>query len=170
MRARFLSIALAAAVAVAGVGCGGGGDEAAGETDLVDTGDLFAPISPEPVEEEPAAPAEEEPSPPPAGTGEALQIQVPKTGESIGPDSPAARVAELQQALLQLGYKVGKSDGIYGGKTRKAVRAFQKSQKLEVDGLVGPRTARAINKALRQLAKNGGADGGSAAAADDGST
>ena len=46
-----------------------------------------------------------------------MKIAVPAPGESIGPQSPTARVTELQQALLVLGFKIGTPDGIYGGKT-----------------------------------------------------
>ena len=49
-------------------------------------------------------------------------------------------VRELQQALISLGYLSGKADGIFGNKTEKAVRAFQKAKKLTVDGLAGRKT------------------------------
>jgi hypothetical protein len=42
--------------------------------------------------------------------------------------------AETQEALLALGYDIGDIDGAVGPKTRKAIRAFQKSQNLATDG------------------------------------
>jgi peptidoglycan hydrolase-like protein with peptidoglycan-binding domain len=149
MRARALPIlvvlVLAGTLGVASA-CGGGDDEA-GDTGFTDTGLVFPIDTSEVVE--PAPPAEQPPAEQPQ---EALQIPVPKAGESIGPQSPAALVAELQGALLALGFKIGTPDGIYGQKTRNSVSRFQKNHKLEQDGLVGPKTAKAINKELRERA------------------
>ena len=144
MRRRALLAALLALVLVLGAAACGGGDDGDGETDAADTGSLF-PAETDAEEEEP--PAEE-----PAGNA-AMQIKVPAPGDTIGPQSPADDVIEVQKALRELGYKVGKPDGIYGGRTRRAVERFQKQKKLEQDGLVGPQTARAINKELRKQAR-----------------
>ncbi|MBW1742401.1 MAG: peptidoglycan-binding protein [Deltaproteobacteria bacterium] len=46
------------------------------------------------------------------------------------------QVAEVQAALLKLGYDVGKVDGKYGPKTAKAIKGFQKEHQLKVDGKV----------------------------------
>jgi peptidoglycan hydrolase-like protein with peptidoglycan-binding domain len=141
---------VALAVGLGAAACGGGdddgGDAFTGETD---TGSLL-PVDTGFTEEPPAPPAVTEETP-----GEAIQIAVPKAGESIGPQSPAARVAELQEALIVLGFKIGEPDGIYGGKTVNAVKRFQKNHKLQADGLVGTKTARAINKELRERAAAG---------------
>lgn len=67
-----------------------------------------------------------------------------------------AYVVELQTDLIELGYDVGKTgaDGIFGRKTQKAVKKFQKKhtdkdgQKLVVDGVVGERTWWALDQAL----------------------
>jgi len=48
---------------------------------------------------------------------------------------------QIQRALLALGYDPGPVDGIRGRKTILAITAFQRAQKLEPDGLVGPKTA-----------------------------
>jgi peptidoglycan hydrolase-like protein with peptidoglycan-binding domain len=144
MRARLI-VVLLTLVVVLGIGACGGGDDEGGETDAADTGALFPADT---------GSAEEPPPEEPAG-GEAIQIAVPDAGDSIGPQSPADRVLELQKALRALGFKIGKPDGIYGGKTRRAVERFQKNHKLGVDGLVGPKTAKAINKELRERAEAG---------------
>lgn len=61
---------------------------------------------------------------------------------STGPD-----VVELQTKLNYVGFTVGKADGIFGPMTQKGVLAFQTSQNLEADGLVGPLTTAALNSA-----------------------
>lgn len=50
-------------------------------------------------------------------------------------------VADYQKALSELGYDVGPVDGIRGRRTINAVKRFQKHSRLEVDGIVGPKTA-----------------------------
>ena len=44
-------------------------------------------------------------------------------------------VAELQKRLNELGFDAGKEDGIFGKKTRKALKAFEKEYGLTVDGI-----------------------------------
>lgn len=56
-------------------------------------------------------------------------------------------VKTLQQWLGQLGYPAGNADGIYGSKTRGAVRSFQKDYGLTVDGIAGSATRSALQKA-----------------------
>ena len=53
-------------------------------------------------------------------------------------------VAQLQEALIELGYLSGKADGNYGTKTVDAVRAFQKANGLTVDGAAGEQTQKAL--------------------------
>lgn len=61
---------------------------------------------------------------------------------SIG--SRGSAVRSLQQKLQAAGYRTGGVDGQYGVRTAQAVRAFQRSKGLEVDGKVGPQTLRAL--------------------------
>lgn len=61
-------------------------------------------------------------------------------------------VRQIQEALIKLGYMKGPADGVYGNKTENAVRKFQKKNKLDVDGLVGPKTKELI---LKQAAASG---------------
>ena len=49
-------------------------------------------------------------------------------------------VKELQKLLLSLGFNPGPLDGIFGPKTEKALKEFQKSAGLLSDGIVGPLT------------------------------
>lgn len=54
--------------------------------------------------------------------------------------SRGAPVIELQKRLSALGFNSGAADGIFGSRTESAVRAFQRSQRITVDGIVGPQT------------------------------
>ena len=53
-------------------------------------------------------------------------------------------VAQLQEALIELGYLSGKADGNYGTKTEEAVKAFQKANNLTADGTAGEKTQKAL--------------------------
>lgn len=69
--------------------------------------------------------------------------------------SNGAEVKELQEDLIELGYDLGKwgADGDYGHSTANAVRAFQKKEDLKADGIAGPITLSAIDKAIEKLKK-----------------
>lgn len=54
----------------------------------------------------------------------------------------------VQNALERLGFDPGKIDGKNGPNTQKAVRAFQASASIDIDGIVGPRTRQALVDAL----------------------
>ncbi|MBN1209210.1 MAG: peptidoglycan-binding protein [Myxococcaceae bacterium] len=55
-----------------------------------------------------------------------------------GSRGPAVR--ELQTLLKSKGFNPGGVDGVFGPKTKAAVLAFQRSQGIAVDGVVGPQT------------------------------
>jgi N-acetylmuramoyl-L-alanine amidase len=62
--------------------------------------------------------------------------------------SQGEQVRQLQQKLQSYGYKISVVDGIYGSATYNAVVAFQKNNKLNADGVVGPATAAAVGISL----------------------
>ncbi len=64
---------------------------------------------------------------------------------SLGSRSSA--VSQLQTDLTGLGFYSRSIDGWFGSKTHEAVVNFQKAQGLKTDGLVGPITKSALNKA-----------------------
>lgn len=49
-------------------------------------------------------------------------------------------IKEIQRALKQAGFYKGKIDGKIGPRTKKAIREFQKANKLKPDGIVGSKT------------------------------
>ena len=54
--------------------------------------------------------------------------------------SRGSEVRQIQTLLQGYGVYNGKIDGIYGTKTREAVKAFQRYNGLTVDGIAGPQT------------------------------
>ena len=84
-----------------------------------------------------------------AANGSVAQVQSSQSDISLSQSYAASTlyngsrgedVRQLQQALIDLGFLKGSADGIYGNKTEAAVRAFQKSAGLTVDGLAGTQT------------------------------
>lgn len=61
--------------------------------------------------------------------------------------SNGSKVRQLQTLLERAGYELGNIDGDFGSKTEQAVRKFQRAQGLSVDGVVGPRTWQALERA-----------------------
>ncbi len=59
-----------------------------------------------------------------------------------------ANVTELQNALNALGFNAGAADGQFGAKTGDALRAFQRANGLPADGVYGPQTKAALDRAI----------------------
>jgi uncharacterized protein (TIGR02594 family) len=55
-------------------------------------------------------------------------------------------VRDIQEALQRAGFDPGPIDGVWGRNTMAAVKAFQAHEGLEVDGIVGPQTAAALQR------------------------
>ena len=53
-------------------------------------------------------------------------------------------VVTLQRVLAMKGYSVGGADGIFGRRTKVAVKRLQRRRHLKADGAVGPATTRAL--------------------------
>jgi hypothetical protein len=64
-----------------------------------------------------------------------------------GAQGPA--VVALQRALARLGYYAGRIDGQYGAGTEGALSRFQTSSGLTPDGILGPKTRRALESTLK---------------------
>jgi peptidoglycan hydrolase-like protein with peptidoglycan-binding domain len=61
--------------------------------------------------------------------------------------SKKPEVKDLQEALQALGFSPGKVDGVFGTATEQAVKKFQASVGIDVDGVVGPITWLNIDEA-----------------------
>jgi len=62
-------------------------------------------------------------------------------------DDRGPAVADLQNRLQAAGFSPGTADGIFGARTEGAVRSYQASRGIEVDGVVGPNTWAQLNGA-----------------------
>ena len=82
-----------------------------------------------------------DPAPAPAPEPERNTLRKGDKGEAV---------RELQTALMRLGYGLGSCgiDGDYGRATMAAVQLFQHDHGLTVDGICGPKTYAALDKAL----------------------
>jgi Putative peptidoglycan binding domain len=74
--------------------------------------------------------------------------RAPATTLKLG--ARGAAVTALQRALARLGYYSGRIDGQYGAGTASAVSRFQTASAVAPDGIVGPRTLRALRKAVKR--------------------
>lgn len=74
----------------------------------------------------------------------AYELCYPNSGESVYAlskyGSTGSEVKTLQQKLKDLGFYNGNVDGIFGTQTQTAVRNFQRSVGITVDGIAGPTT------------------------------
>ncbi len=99
----------------------------------------------------------------PAGfSGTSSFAAAPASG-SLKPGMSGPSVRSLQDKLRSAGFNPGTSDGKYGPRTESAVRDFQRSRGLQVDGIAGPRTMAALNGAGGTSGTTPGAPAGSPA-------
>jgi N-acetylmuramoyl-L-alanine amidase len=60
-------------------------------------------------------------------------------------------VRQLQERLLELGYDLGRADGIFGQRTATALARFQREVGLVPDGTCGPLTIKALDRLGRKV-------------------
>lgn len=77
----------------------------------------------------------------------------PEKRPTLRRGSKGEYVVECQTDLVKLGYDIGASgiDGVYGKCTMAAVSKFQKDHGLTADGICGPKTWAALDKAIADL-------------------
>jgi hypothetical protein len=62
--------------------------------------------------------------------------------------NPLVTIREIQRALTDLGYQPGPIDGVFGTKTRAAIKRFQADHGLVADGVVGKKTRAKMQERL----------------------
>jgi peptidoglycan hydrolase-like protein with peptidoglycan-binding domain len=87
------------------------------------------------------------PTPTPSPTPPSSRTGSPTDALRAGASGPA--VLALQQRLVALGFWLGTPNGRYGSATQHAVTAFQKAHRLTRDGVAGPATLGALERASR---------------------
>ncbi len=83
-----------------------------------------------------------------AGFGFTMNNNAIENGGEIVETLTTAENRTVQTKLKRWGYYKGSVDGIYGAKTKQAVKDFQRKNGLAVDGIVGPKTAAALGMTL----------------------
>lgn len=92
-----------------------------------------------------------------AATGGSAPTEVLKKGMS------GQAVRQLQSDLVRLGFmtqsQMNTGPGTFGARTEAALKAFQSAQHLTADGIYGPRTREALQRALSGPGSTGGSPG-----------
>ncbi|WP_233625266.1 L,D-transpeptidase family protein [Actinoplanes sp. ATCC 53533] len=146
MRRALTYAAVVVATATLAAGCdSGGSDQAAAPTSVPSTAPASTPAAAPPSTEPAPTGPTASPSPKPTASPKPQKLKAGVKG---------TRVVALQQRLTDLGYWNGKADGTFGGQTTQAVYALQKAAGLTRDGVVGPKTQKALDQGVRPKAKS----------------
>ena len=85
---------------------------------------------------------------------------IPQLAQGAGMGAkPSAAVQRVQRVLHSRGYSLGQPgvDGRFGPLTDAAVRRFQADRGLPADGIVGPKTHRAVSRIARRQQRSSSA-------------
>jgi N-acetylmuramoyl-L-alanine amidase len=74
----------------------------------------------------------------------------------VAPNMRGDDVGELQATLGRIGFDCGRVDGILGPRTASAIEDFQRNSGLLIDGVCGPITVRALQILMRQTGSGPG--------------
>ncbi len=69
--------------------------------------------------------------------------------------TPDATVLAIQRRLNELGYNAGPADGLFGKKTRAAIQAFQRDNRMVADGIASVALLERLQKSRRPLLDKG---------------
>jgi N-acetylmuramoyl-L-alanine amidase len=117
--------------------------EGAGASRAVSTGPTAAPATTAPTTAPTTTPTT---APPTTTKPKPAKPQQPAEPAKLRSGSEGQAVKLLQRRLAELGYQVHESDGRFGPETHHAVVAFQKVNRLDRDGVVGPITRKALER------------------------
>ncbi|GID95579.1 peptidoglycan-binding protein [Amorphoplanes digitatis] len=147
MRRALTYAATVITIATLAAGCDGGDSEpAAAPAPVPSTAPASTPTT--------APPSTEPPSAEPAAPTASPTPSAPAKPQKLKSGAKGAEVLALQKRLNELGYWNGKADGTFGGQTQQAVFALQKAAGLGRDGVVGPKTKKALDEGVRPKAKS----------------
>lgn len=76
--------------------------------------------------------------------GNKRAVKVPTRDRMLRRGHRGEDVRWVQRRLQMHAFQPGPADGVFGKRTDAAVRAFQTAKKLEIDGIVGPQTRKAL--------------------------
>lgn len=85
------------------------------------------------------------PTPQPGTKAAATPTPAPADDGNLRKGSSGDAVKAMQEQLIRLGYLTGKADGVFGTRTYEALVAFQKANKLGVDGVAGSKTLKKLS-------------------------
>ncbi|MBO8157617.1 MAG: peptidoglycan-binding protein [Bacillaceae bacterium] len=74
--------------------------------------------------------------------------------EDLTRDMTGEQIANVQQMLKGLGYDPGRTDGYFGSKTEKAVKAFQQDHQIAATGIVDHKTAAALEQQVIEAVRS----------------
>jgi peptidoglycan hydrolase-like protein with peptidoglycan-binding domain len=117
--------------------------EGAGASRAVSTGPTAAPATTAPTTAPTTTPTT---APPTTTKPKPAKPKQPAEPAKLRSGSEGQAVKQLQRRLAELGYQVHESDGRFGPETHHAVVAFQKVNRLDRDGVVGPITRKALER------------------------
>ena len=117
--------------------------EGAGASRAASTGPTAAPATAAPTTTPTTAPTT---APPTTTKPKPAKPKKPAEPAKLRSGSEGQAVKLLQRRLAELGYQVHEADGRFGPETHHAVVAFQKVNRLDRDGVVGPITRKALER------------------------
>ncbi len=108
-----------------------------------------SPTTPSPTAPSPTVPGASSPAPTAPDPTAPPATPTVATPEVLRPGDSGPQVREVQERLVALHYWLGAADGTYGPLTEQAVLALQGAAGLRRDGVLGPRTRRALDTGVQ---------------------